>query len=82
MKVILADLPPHIGGFTKKTFADGEDWYTVILNARLTDERQREAYEHEMDHIEAGDLERMDLTADELEYCRHKESRSCWHRND
>lgn len=30
--------------------------YSVYINANVTDERQREAYLHELGHIEAGDF--------------------------
>lgn len=70
MNIIVTDLPHTIDGFTKKTVASDGDWYTIILNARLNNERQREAYEHEMEHIEAGDFD-LKCTADEIEKLRH-----------
>lgn len=71
MNVIVTDLPHRIDGFTKKTVASDGDWYTIILNARLNDERQREAFEHEMEHIENGDFDRT-CTADDIEKERHR----------
>lgn len=40
--------------FTRKN-SDGT--YTIILNGRYNDERLKEAYEHELRHIENGDLD-------------------------
>lgn len=58
MKVVFRDLPYEIGGCTVKSIDSGEVYYTVIINARLSAERQRAAYEHEMNHIEANDFQR------------------------
>ena len=67
MHVIIKDLPCRISGFTKKT----GDYYTIVLNARLNEERQREAYKHEMEHIEEGDFDRS-CSADVIECVRHE----------
>ena len=67
MHVIITDLPCRISGFTKKT----GDYYTIVLNARLNEERRRAAYRHEVEHIEEGDFDRS-CDADEIEYVRHE----------
>lgn len=72
VRVIYADLPPRIPGMLVKTF-DEDECYTVVLNSRLSIERQRETYEHEMKHIEARDFDETDKSVDEIEYLRHLE---------
>lgn len=67
MHVIIEDLPCRISGFTKKV----DDHYTIVLNARLNDERQKAAYRHELEHIEEGDFDRS-CDADVIEYFRHE----------
>lgn len=69
MKTIKCDLPEHIKGMLVKTFDDGEDYYTIVLNARLTDEQLKETYEHECRHLEECDFER--VCCDEVEMLRH-----------
>lgn len=71
MQVIFSDLPLHISGMIKETFDDGEDRYTIVLNARLNDEQQRKAYFHELRHLDEGDLDRINCSVDEIEYIRH-----------
>ena len=48
-KVILLDLPCAVHGFV---VSDGFDFYTIVLNSRLSYEMQRQAYMHEVSHIE------------------------------
>lgn len=70
VRVIYADLPPHIKGMLVKTF-DEEDYYTVVINVNLNIEQQRDTYEHEMKHLKAKDFDQVDKTVDEIEYVRH-----------
>ena len=44
-KVILLDLPCAVHGFV---VSDGFDFYTIVLNSRLSYEMQRQAYMHEV----------------------------------
>lgn len=44
--------------------------YTIVLNARLTQERRLQAYQHEMNHIVCGDYERQ--SADLIEFYAHQ----------
>lgn len=60
------DLPHDIHGLT--TIAD-DDTYVILLNARDTRERNREAYLHELEHIEGKDWLRQE-TADVIEKMR------------
>lgn len=41
--------------------------YTIYINARLSAEAQREAYNHAMRHIQRGDWERYDVQTIEKE---------------
>lgn len=59
MQIIFRDCLCGIDGYTVEGFDDdGQPCYTIIINARLSDDRQRAAYYHEMLHIERGDFER------------------------
>ena len=64
-KVILCDMPVAIRSFVK---SDGE-WHTIVINARLSRERQRECFLHELKHIRNGDFEKAD--ADAIERAAH-----------
>ena len=66
-KVILLYLPFAVHGFL---VSDGFDFYTIVLNSRLSYEMQRQAYMHEVSHIENGDISRMqDINRDLMEDC-------------
>lgn len=69
IQVIYVDLPPRVKGMTVKTFdyEGGDDYYTIVLNARLNAEQQREAYEHEVRHIRARDFDKVNTSVDEIE---------------
>ncbi|MCH5271613.1 MAG: hypothetical protein J1E83_12830 [Lachnospiraceae bacterium] len=43
-----------------------DDSYTIFLNARLSREKQLEAYLHALQHIEDGDFEKEDVDYVEL----------------
>ena len=66
-RVILKDMPTTIGGCVKKT----DDFYTIILNSRMTFERNRQSYLDEIDHIDSQDLDR-ECTADQIEMEAHR----------
>lgn len=51
--VRLQDLPPSVRGFVCHT-DDGDP--VVILNSRLTREANRGSYDHELRHIERGEM--------------------------
>lgn len=51
--VELVDLPTTIRGFTKKT----EDDYTIVINARMSENIRLRTYRHELEHIMRGDLD-------------------------
>ena len=66
-KVIYLDLPTTIGGFVKKT----DDFYTIVLNSRLSYDRNRESYMDEIDHI-VSDAMDQDIHADQIELQSHR----------
>lgn len=67
ISVHLVNLPDSTKGFTVK---DINDDYTILINARLSDQMQHEAYEHELAHIKNGDFDTMyDINV--LEHVRH-----------
>lgn len=51
----VAPLPVSISGYTVR---DRNGDFNIILNDRLTHERQMEAYNHELRHIQRGDFNR------------------------
>ena len=63
-KVILLDLPCAVHGFV---VSDGFDFYTIVLNSRLSYEMQRQAYMHDINR----DLME-DCGADIIEALRHQ----------
>lgn len=65
-KVVYQNLPTTIGGFTKET--DG--FYTIVLNARMTHERNRLTYKDETDHIDNRAFD-SELSADQIELDSH-----------
>lgn len=66
-RVVYSDLPTTIGGCVKEQ--DG--FYTIILNSRMTFERNQLSYLDEQEHIETGALDQ-DRTADEIELESHR----------
>ena len=66
INVVLMDNPFGIKGSVNKN-EDGS--YTVIINAKLNVEQQREVYMHEVEHIENGDVDKPDV--DIIEYNAH-----------
>ena len=67
-RVVLHNMPTDVRGFL---VADAEGEHTVLLNARLSWETNRETYLHELRHIKGGDLY-INEDADTLETKRHK----------
>ncbi len=68
VRSILADMPVAIHAYTVKH----DDWYTVVINARIPDSLQREAFKHEILHIISGDFDSCaDKTADSIEFTAH-----------
>ena len=66
----------YLMGRTDKTTISGfvrekDDFYTIVLNARMTHERNQETYRHEQQHIDCGDLDR-ECSADQIELEAHR----------
>jgi Zn-dependent peptidase ImmA (M78 family) len=67
-RIVLLDLPCKIKGTTTK---DENDFYTIYINARLSDEQQIETFLHELEHIKNDDY--YGTCADQLERrCRER----------
>ena len=49
----IVDLPTSIGGYTIR---DKNGDYNIVINARLSFERQARTYKHELNHILNGDF--------------------------
>ena len=53
IRTILQDLPVSVKGFV---FHDDDGTPVVVINSRLSAERRRKAFDHEVKHIENGDM--------------------------
>lgn len=67
VNTIEVDLPTTISAYV---VANSDCSYTIVLNAKMSFERKREAYLHEIDHIYNGDYEKN--CADTIEIYAHK----------
>ena len=71
IKVYLVDFPHSVDGFTTYYFdEDGMGYYTIFLNARMNNEKLIEAYDHEINHINNRDFEKM-IPIQQLESYAH-----------
>ena len=68
--VYLVDMPGAVKAFTVKNC---DDSFSIFINAGLSDIMQREAYDHEIEHIDNGDYDQI-YDVDDLERIRHKMS--------
>lgn len=68
--ILMKDLPTTIPGFAKHDPVD--DYTTIVLNSRLTHERNIKTYIHEVEHIQ-GDFDCKE-DADTIEKIRHEKS--------
>lgn len=68
VRTVLQDLPVAIKGFVV-TDENGDP--TIVLNSRHNRETNLETYQHELAHIEGGDLYRSE-SADEIEVWAHR----------
>lgn len=76
VKVIIEDYPPDVEGYVVESVGDdGQPFYTICINAKLNDEKQRETFYHEMIHIQKNDFDCGDVECvDCLEEKRHEEA--------
>ena len=58
IRVILNNLPTTVKGFV---YTDSSGMPCVVLNARMPHEIQVEAYDHEVKHIQRGDMDNKDF---------------------
>ena len=66
VNVILLNLPTT----TAEAVTENPDGsFTIIINARLSNERQLRAYEHAIKHIQNGDFEKSNVQS--IEYAAH-----------
>lgn len=65
-RVVLMNMPVAV----KATVAFTDNFYTIIINARLNYEQQRKAFIHELEHIYGNDFNKHN--ACEIEYFAHK----------
>ena len=63
-------LPTTVRGFVRK---NSDLTYTIVLNDKLNYEMQRRCYNHEMYHIERGDLD-SERSVDEVENEAHEKA--------
>lgn len=67
------DMDTCVHAFVRQTPTDD---YVIIINSRLSDQAQREAFRHEMWHIQNHDFEKPDVQQIEYEAHQHdKEER-------
>ncbi|MGL5436312.1 MAG: ImmA/IrrE family metallo-endopeptidase [Lachnospiraceae bacterium] len=67
VNTIQVDMPTTIAAYV---VSNSDCSYTIVLNARMSFERKREAYLHEIGHINNGDYEKN--CADSIEIYAHK----------
>lgn len=68
-RVFFIDLPDTVRGVTIRCYED-YDFYTIIINAKLSFDMRMRAYRHELDHICNGDFGNI-VPVDNLEGTRH-----------
>lgn len=68
MTIVFEDLPGKCGGWSR---ANEDGSHTIILNSRLNWARQREAFLHELEHIQ-GDDWLLEEQADLIEQIRRQ----------
>jgi len=75
--VRMMDMDTCVHGLVRHTPTDD---YVIIINSRLSDKAQREAFRHEMWHIQNHDFEKPDVQQIEYEAHQHdKEERGSDH---
>ena len=66
-EAVLVDMPTTIRSFVRR---DADGYETVVINARLSYEEQRERYRHEDGHVQRDDLSK-EGSADAIEREAH-----------
>lgn len=55
---VLYDLPTKIKGFVRLVAEPDGDFYTIVLNSRLNQDQNIEAFMHEQNHIIRNDFDK------------------------
>lgn len=76
IRVITADwMPVTVRGMTAYYFdVDGQAYYTIFINDKLSLEMRCAAYTHEINHINNDDFHKM-IPIEDLEAVRHETAR-------
>lgn len=69
IKVMEIDMPISIKGFVKRTYEDGE-FFTIVINSQLSNERKYFTIMHELRHINERDFS-SSVPVDTIERERH-----------
>lgn len=70
--IIVGWLPVTIHGLTAYCYdEDGQSYYTIFINDKLSDKMQCDAYDHEIRHIDNKDFHLM-VPVEDLEAVRHE----------
>ena len=69
VSVKCVDMPGSVRACVVRSF-DDDEYYTIMINARLSDVQQREAYRHEVNHLQHDDFS-CKKNADFIERVRH-----------
>ena len=67
IQVFFIDLPGSVKAFTIR---NSDDSYTIFINAGISHEMQCKAYDHEIEHINNHDFDRI-YDFNEIERIRH-----------
>ena len=70
---IFANLPYKVSGFIMYDSAD--DYYTIVLNSRLSYEENRKTFEHELQHIINNDFSKCHMSGFWKRQCINKEEK-------
>lgn len=63
-------MPDSTSELVTRCFDGGDEFFTILLNARMTSERLRSAYDHAISHIENHDFDAV-CDVGRLEQVRH-----------
>lgn len=65
-------MPVRVRGYIKETCEPDGDYYTIVLNSRLSYEQLRDTYLHEISHIDNDDFH-SEGGVQQIESARHKD---------
>ena len=68
IKVIYLDMPTTIRSYV----ISRNDFFTIVLNSKLSCEQNAVSYEHELNHIKNGDYEKK-CSVNMIEFMAHKQ---------